>query len=91
MFEPVANTVPLITFTIDNVKYRAEEGMTWGEWVNSKYNIDGYLIYNNIIVNSSISRNVYTHATGSVFSYEIIKYATYYGDVFSDTGAGGIV
>lgn len=30
----------LITFTIDDVEYQAEEGMTWGEWVNSEYNIN---------------------------------------------------
>jgi len=34
----------LITFTIDNsVTYQAEEGMTWGEWVNSKYNTGGWI------------------------------------------------
>lgn len=31
----------LITFTIDGVEYQAEEGMTWGEWVNSEYNVNG--------------------------------------------------
>lgn len=32
----------LITFTIDGTQYSAEEGMTWGEWVNSSYNTDKY-------------------------------------------------
>ena len=32
----------LITFAIDGTVYQAEEGMTWEEWVNSKYNSDGY-------------------------------------------------
>ena len=30
----------LITFTIDNITYQAKEGMTWGEWVESNYNIN---------------------------------------------------
>lgn len=38
------NYVPIISFTIDGVSYQAEEGMTWGEWVNSEYNTDGYYI-----------------------------------------------
>ena len=29
----------IISFTIEGNTYQAEEGMTWGEWVNSKYNI----------------------------------------------------
>ena len=35
-------SVNLITFTIESIPYQAEEGMTWGEWVNSKYNVDKY-------------------------------------------------
>ena len=27
----------LITFTIDGTTYQAIDGMTWGEWINSKY------------------------------------------------------
>lgn len=33
--------VSVITFTIDGTEYQAEEGMTWEQWVNSKYNISG--------------------------------------------------
>ena len=36
--------ITLIAFTIDDTTYQAEDGMTWGEWVNSDYNIDGYTI-----------------------------------------------
>ena len=32
----------LIEFTIDGVTYQAEEGMTWGEWIDSEYNSDGF-------------------------------------------------
>ena len=31
----------LITFTVDGIEYQAEEGMTWGEWVDSDYNVNG--------------------------------------------------
>ena len=31
----------LISFTIEGVKYKALNGMTWKEWLNSKYNTDG--------------------------------------------------
>lgn len=27
----------MINFTIDSTSYQAEEGMTWGEWVDSEY------------------------------------------------------
>ena len=32
------DSVNLITFTVNGTEYQAEEGMTWGEWVDSEYN-----------------------------------------------------
>ncbi len=32
-----------ISFTIDGISYLADEGMTWGEWVESEYNTDGFV------------------------------------------------
>ena len=32
----------LITFTINGTTYQAMNGMTWGEWVESDYNVDSY-------------------------------------------------
>ena len=51
----------LITFKIlyhagtEFKEYNATPGMTWEEWVNSDYNIDGYVInkYDNVISTSS--------------------------------------
>ena len=43
----------LITFTIDNIEYQAEEGMTWGEWVNSEYNTEGYCERGGSVCNNS--------------------------------------
>ena len=37
-------SVVLITFTIDGDEFQAEEGMTWSEWLNSSYNINGFII-----------------------------------------------
>lgn len=40
-FASYITTIPTITFTIDDVSYQAEEGMTWSEWVDSEYNTVG--------------------------------------------------
>ena len=34
---------PLITFTIGGTEYQAQEGMTWGEWVESEYNTNNFV------------------------------------------------
>lgn len=34
-----------INFTVDGVSYKAREGMTWGEWIDSKYNTGGFYVY----------------------------------------------
>ena len=33
-----------ITFTIRGSEYQAEEGMTWGEWVDSGFNVNDFYI-----------------------------------------------
>lgn len=33
-----------INFTVDDISYQAEEGMTWGEWVESDYNTEGFYL-----------------------------------------------
>lgn len=35
----------LISFTIDDIPYEAEAGMTWAEWCESEYNTGGYVIH----------------------------------------------
>jgi hypothetical protein len=44
------DTGNLITFTVDGTSYQAEDGMTWGEWIDSDYNPGGFTVYNNDIV-----------------------------------------
>ena len=42
-----------IAFTVDNVSYLAKEGMTWGEWIYSRYNRDGFIEDGEVVYNSS--------------------------------------
>lgn len=41
----------LISFTIDNTEFQAEEGMTWVEWAESEYNPGNFVAYDNAIRN----------------------------------------
>ena len=42
--------VTMISFTVGGVQYQAEEGMTWGEWVNSEYNTSQILVINGTVL-----------------------------------------
>lgn len=45
-----------IRFTIDGIEYNALPNMTWGEWVSSGYNTNGFTIDefdNSIMIGSS--------------------------------------
>lgn len=44
--EPAVPEEPeiIFEFTINNIIYQAVDGMTWQQWVNSKYNVDGFTI-----------------------------------------------
>ena len=37
-FQDTENETSEFAFTIDGVTYKADEGMTWGEWLESDYN-----------------------------------------------------
>ena len=45
-------TATLISFNIASMSYQAEEGMTWGEWVNSDYNTNGWTDDGEYVYNS---------------------------------------
>ena len=56
----------LITFTIDGTEYQAEEGMTWGEWVDSEYDNEEWFRGANVIDDQGdfivrISDNLYAY------------------------------
>lgn len=53
------SVVNAITFTIGGTEYQAEEGMTWGEWVDSEYNTIGASISGTKIMCSSIEGPAY--------------------------------
>lgn len=61
----------LITFTIIGKSYQAEEGMTWGEWVNSDYNTGGFYSNNNFIYDTS-GITVLTSTHSNVLPNDII-------------------
>lgn len=54
---PVDDIIPpvLIEFTVNDKVYQAVDGMTWGDWIDSKYNVDGFIRspYDNIVYSSS--------------------------------------
>lgn len=52
-YSTVDNSANLISFTIDGTTYQAEEGMTWGEWVDSQYSNGLFNIYNGTYVKSN--------------------------------------
>ena len=55
----------LITFYIDYVQYHAEAGMTFGEWVQSSYNVNGTSIPTSESANSIIIDGAYYNNQGS--------------------------
>ncbi|MBR6689600.1 MAG: type II secretion system protein [Clostridia bacterium] len=40
----------------ESVTYQAEQGMTWSQWINSKYNVDGWRLDSITEENGSITR-----------------------------------
>lgn len=55
----------LISFTINNTSYQAEEGMSWGEWVESDYNTYGLKIIDDYIWTESGSNVIVKNSTDS--------------------------
>ena len=70
-------------FTIAGTTYYADVGMTWREWVNSKYNTGGYSVYTysgvHFIKQQSSNRYVaYKSTDGDVHADEVIAAYHYY-------------
>lgn len=62
-------TVSMITFTLQGHTYQAEEGMTFGEWVSSEYNIDGWIVHEEIYIkNRSLQMSLELYRT-----YDVIE------------------
>ena len=60
------------TFTISNVLYQVEEGMTWEAWINSSYNFNGYKISEGDIYDSTMNYEVCTPGGVNVHYNSII-------------------
>lgn len=67
----------LISFTILNWTYQAEDGMTWEVWVNSSYNTDGYFISGTSVVANAGSKVAFNGV--KVTATELIKNGQAYG------------
>ena len=74
----IASAVSRITFTIDGTSYEAEEGMTWGEWVESEYNTGTFIystLYNHIADDEATQESYVTSdndSTGKVAASDTI-------------------
>lgn len=76
-----------IKFTIDGTSYEADEGMTWGEWVNSSYNTGGF-----VIQGQKIMRNNYVvrkNSGGDALSSDYIVSGTSYALTSQHNGGAG--
>ena len=77
-------SVTLITFTINGTSYQAEDGMTWGEWVNSSYNTDGFVLNtkyeNTIATDNKFSLLVYDGGSGVYATTTIVAGHQYITD-----------
>lgn len=69
----------LIPFTIGDTQYQAEEGMTWSEFVNSAYNIDGFSINSQGFI-ENIARHVIHDGDNlrNALGNDVIRYSGYY-------------
>lgn len=79
----------LISFTVDGTTYQAENGMTWGAWVESEYNTDGFLIdedYGQGFVHDSNLFGIYLSSDSSEVYASYNIYSTAY-----ETGPGTLV
>lgn len=93
----VEEEVSLITFTIDGTEYQAEEGMTWGQWVESKYNtINASIDSSSFVVNSS-NDALYASSpdysgyltTNELITDEFEEYGGYTFQIHPNIGFGG--
>jgi hypothetical protein len=64
--------VGIITFTIADVTYTADEGMTWEEWTASEYNTDGYYAGEHDFIYSADGSTVHNHGGMNANAYETI-------------------
>lgn len=64
-------------FSLEGSLYNFEEGMTWGEWVDSKYNTAGFVIDNDHILYKG---GYVSSGDGSMRAYDTMVSDSYYVD-----------
>lgn len=76
-----------ITFTIEGTEYQAQEGMTWGEWVDSRYNTDGYIIFEGHWITKDYS---YDGKTGLGYANVVEEYGDTLGVYYNTAIKNGV-
>ena len=64
----------MISFTIAGTTYQAEDGMTWGDWVESEYNTGGYRYSSSSSswIGDSTNSGILCGAAGSILTNNMI-------------------
>ena len=74
----------MLSFKINNIIYQYEDGMTWIEWCNSKYNTDGYYVAPEV----GFTTDILHAADGSVvyneYGVEILAEFVKTGDFYTE-------
>ena len=74
-----------IFFYIGSIKYFAENGMTWGEWIDSDYDSDRYVLFdNNISFGTPNGSLVYTFDGNIVLKDDLIDDGAIYRLIIPD-------
>ena len=77
------NNVKIITFTFNNMTYQAEEGMSWADYIVSKYN-DGTFYKNGVQISTNYG---YLYINGNTVVLSAVIQAN--GDYYAQQGSGG--
>lgn len=79
----------VIEFTINGTSYQAEEGMTWGEWVNSDYNTGNFISNGSDILTEDSAYYVSDSITLGVFVNMEIEERQYILEPVDSGSSGG--
>lgn len=78
-----------ISFTVGGTTYQAEEGMTWGEWIDSEYNTEDFSVqYGTVRIGNSQYHNYVTYNEVRVTPTDLIIDGVVYG-IEAWTSGGG--
>ena len=78
-------TKQFMEFKIDNISYQAEEGMTWGDWIDSEYNTGGFTFNEYGFVSSDGHHLLLQCVDSSSVIDKNASYTVYPGDMVCDS------